>query len=173
MESCHGDGGGGGPQRREQWVPMAEERKNSQSGEGRGGAVQEGAEMVRGVCPWGRPGSWDSSQATCAGDYIGGGDLQPSVSWALRQDYHLSRRGAWCLSTLNSETTDASGGAGVSKPGRGTAERRMRLLLLRIASAPAQRSREKVGVSAGHCRVGVLECVRRGGMWSIKEGSCL
>lgn len=41
------------PQQREEWVPKAEERKNSLSGGRRGGAVQEGAEMVRGVSPRG------------------------------------------------------------------------------------------------------------------------
>lgn len=53
--SCHE--GPRPPQPREEWVPKAEERKNSLSGGGRGGAVQEGAEMVRGVSPWGRPRS--------------------------------------------------------------------------------------------------------------------
>ena len=64
------------PQRREQWVPKAEERMNSHSGEGRGGAVQEGAEMVRGVSPWGRLGNWDSALATCAREYVAGGGPQ-------------------------------------------------------------------------------------------------
>lgn len=63
-------------QQREQWVPKAEERMNSQSGGERGGAVQEGAEMVRGVSPWGRLGNWDSAPATCAREYLAGGGPQ-------------------------------------------------------------------------------------------------
>lgn len=45
----------------EEWVPNARERRNNLlgagGGEGVGGAVQERAEMVRGVSPWGRLGS--------------------------------------------------------------------------------------------------------------------
>lgn len=63
------------PQSREEWVPKAEERKNSRSGGRRGGAVQEGAEMVRGVSPWGRPRSEDAAQAMCTGEFLGGGPL--------------------------------------------------------------------------------------------------
>lgn len=44
-----------------EWVPNARERRNNLlgagGGEGVGGAVQERAEMVRGVSPWGRLGS--------------------------------------------------------------------------------------------------------------------
>lgn len=38
-------------QRRQEWVPKAGKRKNNLSGGERGGAVEEGAEMVRGSAP--------------------------------------------------------------------------------------------------------------------------
>lgn len=72
------------PQRREQWVPKAEEKMNSQSRGGRGGAVQEGAEMVRGVSPWGLLGNWDSAPATCSREYLAGGGPQ-AVRETLRE----------------------------------------------------------------------------------------
>lgn len=89
----------GAPQRREEWVPKAEERKNSRSGGGRGGAVQERAEMVRGVSLWGRPGSWDAARATCAREYLAwqaarGRWWRPSVGRALCWDDHPSAAGS-------------------------------------------------------------------------------
>lgn len=154
------------PQRREQWVPKAEERMNSQSRGGRGGAVQEGAEMVRGVSPWGLLGNWDSAPATCSREYLAGGSPQAVRETLLELGFapgwpSFSRKGARCLSALNSKIIEALGRAGVSRTGHRTAERRMRLLLLRIASCWAQRSRE-TRVSARHCRVAVLEYLRRG-----------
>lgn len=131
---------GGTPQQRERWVPKAEKRMNSQSGGGRGGAVPEGAEMVRGVSPRGRLGSWDSAWATCAREYLGGGGRQAVGETLFETAFapggpSLSHKGARCLSALNSETIEAPGRAGIFRPGQAAAERRMRLLLLRIASA--------------------------------------
>ena len=82
-ESCHGRTPHP-PERREQWVPKAEKRMNSQSRGGRGGAVQEGAEMARGVSPWGLLGNWDSAPATCSREYLAGGGPQ-AVRETLRE----------------------------------------------------------------------------------------
>lgn len=53
------------PQRREQWVPKAGENEQPVA-RGEAGLFREGAEMVRGVSPWGLTGNWDSAPATCS-----------------------------------------------------------------------------------------------------------
>lgn len=69
---------------------------------------------------------------------------RPSVGRALSRSTIPQRQGAPCFHALSSGTIDAPGGAGLSTPGQGR-QRRMRSVLPRIASPPAQRSRERWG----------------------------
>ena len=132
--------------------------------------------MVRGVSPWGRPGSWDAARATCARQYLGGGGRQAvgetfrELAFAPPRRPPLSRRGARCLSAWISAATDAPSGAGFPGPGGGAAAGRMWRLWLWIASARAAKIQGEVGVSERHCRVGFLDSAS-GRQASIKEGT--
>lgn len=88
---------------------------------------------------------------------------RPSVGRALRWCTHSSAAGAPGACLLGIETIDVPGGADVSQTRPGAAERRMRRVLLRIATPRAQKIQREVGVSARHCGVGVLVDVRRVG----------